>query len=478
MKKTYVKTLFFNGIQNKLGKGLLQNLVKEFPNLKTIITVCDGEKIVFEGIEVVNLNYREILYGIYEGIDDLIEVDELDFSRYKDSFFDAYKMLDRLHSLFSLNDRNKINILLSHIKYWENINKKFKVDLALYMNVPHEIFDYISFVSFKKRGVKTIHYYQINFEYLYSINENLEFKTQNWRKDTTLSESKIKNSLLNHSYQNWIKGDYKPFYMDVQNFENEDSGNLLKIISQKLNNFIEFRKKYLELGYLDIDYLHFFISKKIILNFKSSFFLKHNEVVPDLNKKYVFIPLNYQPEATTSPYGGYYVFQDKMIGLISESIPSDWVIYVKEHPKQIKYFARDYNFYSKLLNKKNVKFVKNTHSSFELLNNAQFVATVTGTLGIQSFCNLKPVLLFGECFFKDAPGVFRINDSENLKKVINKIIEGRVKISTSDVKKYFNHLGEKYFFGFSDFDYGPYSNLNWSENLDQLISNTIKFLEN
>ena len=121
MKKTYVKTLFFNGIQNKLGKGLLQNLVKEFPNLKTIITVCDGEKIVFEGIEVVNLNYREILYGIYEGIDDLIEVDELDFSRYKDSFFDAYKMLDRLHSLFSLNDRNKINILLSHIKYWENI---------------------------------------------------------------------------------------------------------------------------------------------------------------------------------------------------------------------------------------------------------------------------------------------------------------------------------------------------------------------
>ena len=68
MKKTYVKTLFFNGIQNKLGKGLLQNLVKEFPNLKTIITVCDGEKIVFEGIEVVNLNYREILYGIYEGI--------------------------------------------------------------------------------------------------------------------------------------------------------------------------------------------------------------------------------------------------------------------------------------------------------------------------------------------------------------------------------------------------------------------------
>ena len=61
MKKTYVKTLFFNGIQNKLGKGLLQNLVKEFPNLKTIITVCDGEKIVFEGIEVVNFLDSDIV---------------------------------------------------------------------------------------------------------------------------------------------------------------------------------------------------------------------------------------------------------------------------------------------------------------------------------------------------------------------------------------------------------------------------------
>ena len=87
------------------------------------------------------------------------------------------------------------------------------------------------------------------------------------------------------------------------------------------------------------------------------------------------------------------------------------------------------------------------------------------------------MLLFGECFFKDAPGVFKVKNSENLKKIINEIIEGRFIIKQSDIIKYFNHLEEKYFFGFSDFDYGPYSNLNWDENIDQLTSNTINFLK-
>lgn len=473
MNKDSVQTLFFNGIQNKLGESLLRNLSTEFSNLKTIITIYDGEKINIEGINIVYLNYRDILFGIYEGINEFTQVDELSFSKYRNSFFDAYKMLDRLHSMFCLNDRNKLNMLLSHIKFWENFNLKFDVDLALYMNVPHEIYDYISYVSFKERKIKAIYYYQLNFEYLYSINESIEFECKNWKEDNTLSKSIIKNELLKHSYLSWTEGDYKPFYMNFQNFENSESNKTF----EKFRKFFDFRGKYLQLGYSDLDYLHFFITKKIISNFKSSFLLKKNQVVPDLKKKFVFIPLNYQPEATTSPYGGFYIFQDIMVELISENIPEDWSIYVKEHPKQIKYFARDYNFYRKLSNKKNIQFVNSQQSSYDLLKNSQFVATVTGTLGIQSFCNLKPVLLFGECFFKDAPGVIKIKTTENLKNAIKLIIEGKIEVTKSEIFKYFNHLETKYFFGFSDFDYGPYSNLSWEDNLDQITKNTIKVIE-
>lgn len=477
MNKNSVKVLFFNGIQNRLGKNLLERLCSEFINLKTIITVYDKEKIYIDNIDIINLNYREILYGIYEGIEGLSEINEQDFLKYKESFFDIFKMLDRLHSVFNLNDRNKIRIILNHIKFFENLNKKYKIDLAIFMNVPHEIFDFTSFISFKKRNINTLYYYQLNFEYLYSINDDLDFKTFNWREDSELSETSINNSLLNQSFKKWTEGDYHPFYMNFQNFEIKKSKNRLNGLLEKLNYFLQLRNNYKKSGYLDIDYLHFFISKKIILNSKVRKLLKKNEKSPDFNKKYVFIPLNYQPEATTSPYGGYFIFQDKMIKLISESIPSDWLIYVKEHPKQIKYFARDDIFYSDILNKKNVQFVRSSESSFDLLKNSQFVATVTGTLGIQSFCNQKPVLLFGESFFKDAPGVFKVKDSENLKKIINEIIDGRFIIKQTEIIKYFNHLEEKYFFGFSDFDYGPYSNLNWDENIDQLTSNTINFLK-
>ena len=77
--------------------------------------------------------------------------------------------------------------------------------------------------------------------------------------------------------------------MNFQNFEIKKSKNRLNGLLEKLNYFLQLRNNYKKSGYLDIDYLHFFISKKIILNSKVRKLLKKNEISPDFNKKYVFI---------------------------------------------------------------------------------------------------------------------------------------------------------------------------------------------
>ena len=63
---------------------------------------------------------------------------------------------------------------------------------------------------------------------------------------------------------------------------------------------------------------------------------KHSLRSFQTKKKILYIPLNYQPELTTSPMGGDFFDQLEMIELIDRNCPDSFVIYVKDHPKQRK----------------------------------------------------------------------------------------------------------------------------------------------
>lgn len=128
----------------------------------------------------------------------------------------------------------------------------------------------------------------------------------------------------------------------------------------------------------------------------------------DFNKKYVFYPLHYQPEASTIVCAQKYEKQLFYIDSWSKSLPADTLLYVKEHYAILGH--RDPQFYKELRKYPNVVLVNPWESTRQLEMNAEAVTTLTGTAGWESMLLRKPVFLGGNVFFDNAPGVIKIKD--------------------------------------------------------------------
>ena len=62
-------------------------------------------------------------------------------------------------------------------------------------------------------------------------------------------------------------------------------------------------------------------------------------VKPKLDENFLLFALHFQPERSTMPEGG--IFNDQILALklLSQNIPDNFIIYVKEHPRQFDIFS-------------------------------------------------------------------------------------------------------------------------------------------
>ena len=139
--------------------------------------------------------------------------------------------------------------------------------------------------------------------------------------------------------------------------------------------------------------------------------------------KFVVVFLHYQPERTSCPEGKFFSQQYHLIKTISMSLPEGYYVYVKEHPSMflndfdIRFRNRD--FYESIARLPNVKIVNINIDSFSLLDKSICIATITGTVGIQSMMRGKGVLCFGDAYYKNSRYCFEISDAEDIRKALN-----------------------------------------------------------
>lgn len=128
----------------------------------------------------------------------------------------------------------------------------------------------------------------------------------------------------------------------------------------------------------------------------------------DYSQKYVFYPLHYQPESSTLVRAKKYEKQLFYIDSWAKSLPADTLLYVKEH--YVVLGNRKLSFYKELKKYPNVILISPWESSRKLILHSQAVTTLTGTAGFEAMLLRKPVIISGNVFYQDAPGVVKVDD--------------------------------------------------------------------
>jgi hypothetical protein len=199
----------------------------------------------------------------------------------------------------------------------------------------------------------------------------------------------------------------------------------------------------------------------------------------DYSRKFVYIPLHTQPEVATNPVGGIYQDQILMIEMVAKSLPKDWVLYVKENIIQWKWprghLGRYKDFYKKIAEFENVYLIPPETSTFELMEKAKAVATVTGTAGWEAIMRSKPVLVFGYIWYMYCEGVFRINGHDSCERALMKV-KGGFKPNKQKIINFLAALDTISVAGYPNGRYGAVSKLTEKENIKQITDNVYKLI--
>ncbi len=147
--------------------------------------------------------------------------------------------------------------------------------------------------------------------------------------------------------------------------------------------------------------------------------------------KFVFYPLNSEPEVSLLIYGRDHQNQIETIRRLSQSIPLNWKLVIKEHPRDISYRTADY--YRHLLEIPNVYFADPDISPFYLIQASQAVALVSGSVGLEAVIVGKPVIILGNVFYDILPEtmVKKISSLSEFSNALNDLLKNYRKDDTA-----------------------------------------------
>lgn len=156
------------------------------------------------------------------------------------------------------------------------------------------------------------------------------------------------------------------------------------------------------------------------------YFKNINKVFPLPEKSVVFF-MHFQPEATSLPVGLEYCEQFNAISSLRAAFPNEYNIYVKEHPYTYKQPIdprfRPPQYYEIISSLKGVYFIDPYFPSYDLMDQAEFVSTLVGKVGLQSLLRKTPVIAFGAAPYRHHNCCIQYESKSHLVKFIKKVKE-------------------------------------------------------
>jgi hypothetical protein len=116
---------------------------------------------------------------------------------------------------------------------------------------------------------------------------------------------------------------------------------------------------------------------------------------------YLFYPLTSEPEIAVAVYGRDHQNQIETLRRIGQSLPLNWRLVVKEHPRSLG--VRTPGYYRKLLEIPNLWFAEPDVQPFHWINGARAISVISGYSGVEALVLGKPVLALGDVNYRVLP---------------------------------------------------------------------------
>lgn len=131
-------------------------------------------------------------------------------------------------------------------------------------------------------------------------------------------------------------------------------------------------------------------------------------------QRFIFFPLHVEPEAALQGMSPEYFYQLSCIAALSRDLPAGILLAVKETYAAVG--VRPDNFYDQIRAFKNVVLLDTMVLGPDVIREAELVATITGTAGLEAATMGKPVISFGHHnIYNFLPHVRFISNERDLK---------------------------------------------------------------
>lgn len=317
-----------------------------------------------------------------------------------------------------------MNIIQLWIRYFYTVLSRNRIDMIIFADIPHDGYRSIMYPLAQAMGVRILIMIPSGpfgtFAYCFSIEDYGRFVDVPIFRTPHSEEVEIRQEYKKDLY--YMKGKHAPKQGHSLQYHLRELASPKAFIQRKKTIFRRSLQKY--------NNIHEFIFKKIAICAMDYYEKKRYQSDAircvdkdvDLKCNYVYFPLHLQPEMTTDVLGGIYYDQLLAIEKLRAMLPPDWMIYVKENPKQTKLMRLGY-FFKRLKLIPNVKYVDRSIDTYALMEHSKFVATITGTAGWEAISGGKNVLIFGRIWYESFPGVFHYREGLRVEEITSYVIE-------------------------------------------------------
>lgn len=352
----------------------------------------------------------------------------------------------------------------THLRFWSYIFDRFNINCVFFDLFPHRIYDYFIYCLAKIKNIPILCHALTNIPGLFlwcdsieTVGDNIRVYYQSIASSLDLRECVLEGPVADfyeHLNRDTAELNKK---RDEQKFAQNELRSLTQIFFGRylgLRGFMLPQRLKIRFAMAAVlkyhDWNHYREHKEDLeyiyrTSYDIRYYLRHRAIrqkaynrmaeYPDYEKKYIYFALQFTPEVTTIPCAGVFAEQYTSVQLIARAAEKCGVlVYVKEHVVQP---FRDKAVYQALREIPNVRLIKTSVSTYDLMERSIAVASQTGTILLEAAIHRKPGLVLSDgCCWKGLPSLFEIEDEETGATVIKQVLDG-FSVSSEEIKRYF-----------------------------------------